>query len=244
MTWLDVDLRGLTGKRHALDLTYPLANGDPIFPGQQGFAFEVLGTLDSPDLPLYYGCISFMEHCGTHMDSPAHVVAGGRYLDELTPPELLAPAVKLDLRAACGDHADYDVGAADIEAFEAEHGTIEPGTLVFLHTGWDARYSDPEAYLVASDDGEFHWPGLSAEAADVLGRRGVRGVGLDTIGMDGGHVALTLAAHRSLLSSGAFILENVANLADVPPTGSVVVALPMKVRAGSGAPTRVVAFQD
>jgi kynurenine formamidase len=62
--------------------------------------------------------------------------------------------------------------------------------------------------------------------------------------MDGGHVAMTLGAHRALLSSGAFILENVANLAEVPPAGSFVMALPMKVRDGSGAPTRVVAFLD
>ena len=244
MSALNVDLRGLVGKHHALDLTYPLANGDPIFPGQQAFAFDVMSNVDNPDLPLYYGCISFMEHCGTHMDSPAHVVAGGRYLDELTPPELIAPAVKLDLCARCDDHADYDVSDADILAFEAAHGKIEPGTLVFLHTGWDARYQQPDAYILESSDGEFHWPGLSREAAELLAARGVRGVGIDTIGMDGGHVAMTLDAHRALLSSGAFILENVANLADVPDTGSQVLALPMKVRDGSGAPTRVVAFLD
>jgi kynurenine formamidase len=204
---LNVDLRGLVGKRHALDLTHPLANGDPIFPGQQGFSFDVLGTLGNPDLPLYYGCISFMEHCGTHMDSPAHVVADGRYLHELTLPELIAPAIKLDLRAECRDRADYDVSEGDIAAFEAAHGPIAPGSLVFLHTGWDARYQDPDAFIVASDDGEFHWPGLSREAAALLVTRGVRGVGIDTIGMDAGHVAMTLGAHRALLSSGAFILK-------------------------------------
>jgi kynurenine formamidase len=244
VTVLPVDLQGLASKRYVLDLTYPLANGDPIFPGQQGFSFQVLGTLDNPDLPLYYGCISFMEHCGTHMDSPAHVVAGARYLHELAPPELIAPAVKLDLRGACGDRADYDVSPADITAFEADNGPIQPGSLVFLHTGWDARYQDPDAYIVASGEGEFHWPGLSKEAAALLAARGVRGVGIDTIGMDGGHLAMTLHAHRALLSSGAFILENVANLADVPPCGSLVLALPMKVQDGSGAPTRVVAFLD
>jgi kynurenine formamidase len=239
-----VDLAALAGKKHALDLTYPLANGDPIFPGQQAFAFDVLGTLDTPDLPLYYGCISFMEHCGTHMDSPAHVVRGGRYLHQFTPPELMAPAVKLDLRGACADQADYDVTAGDIAAFEAAHGQIPPGSVVFLHTGWDARYHNPDDYLVAGDDGEFHWPGLSGPAADLLAARSVRGVGIDTIGIDGGHVALTLAAHRSLLSAGAFVLENVANLGDVPPTGGFALALPMKVKDGSGAPTRVVAFLD
>jgi kynurenine formamidase len=239
-----MDLAPLAGKRHALDLTYPLANGDPIFPGQQGFAFKVLGTLDDPNLPLYYGCISFMEHCGTHIDSPAHVIEGGRYLHQLTPPELLAPAVKIDLTAACNDTADYDISTTDIEAFEQAHGTIQAGTLVLLHTGWDARYHDPGAYLLASGDGQYHWPGLSKQAADLLAARGVRGVGIDTIGIDGGHIALTLAAHRSLLSAGAFIVENVANLAGLPPTGSAVLALPMKVEDGSGAPTRVVAFLD
>jgi kynurenine formamidase len=241
---LNVDLRGLAGKRHAVDLTHSLANGDPIFPGQRGFSFDRLGTLDNPDLPLYYGCISFMEHCGTHMDSPAHVVAGGRYLHQLTPPELMAPAIKLDLRAACRDRADYDVTEADVAMFEAAHGRIAAGSVVFLHTGWDARYQDPDAFIVASDDGQFHWPGLSREAATLIAARGVRGVGIDTIGMDGGHVAMTLAAHRALLSSGAFILENVANLAEIPPDGSFVMALPMKVQDGSGAPTRVVAFLD
>jgi len=72
----------------------------------------------------------------------------------------------------------------------------------------------------------------------------LQGVGIDTIGIDGGHVALTSAAHRSLLSAGAFVLENLANVANVPPTGGFALALSMKVRNGSGAPTRVVAFID
>jgi kynurenine formamidase len=244
MQVISTDLAVLAGKKHAVDLTYPLFEGDPIFPGQQGFAFDILGTLDNPDLPLYYGCISFMEHCGTHMDSPAHVVRNGRYLHEFTIPELMAPVVKLDLRRSCGDQADYDVTVDDVVAFEADGGQIEPGSLVFLHTGWDDRYSDPDAYLVATDDGQYHWPGLSEAAANLLAARGVRGVGIDTIGIDGGHVALTLAAHRSLLSAGTFVLENLANLADVPPTGGFALALPMKVKDGSGAPTRVVAFID
>ena len=65
---------------------------------------------------------------------------------------------------------------ADIADFEAAHGPIATGSLVFLHTGWDARYQDPDAFIVASDDGEFHWPGLSREAATLLAARVVRGV--------------------------------------------------------------------
>ena len=102
----------------------------------------------------------------------------------------------------------------------------------------------PERYVEVADDGSWHWPGLGADAAEMLADRAVRGVGIDTIGLDGGHVAMTLAAHRAVLGTGAFILENLANLADVPPRDTFVIAAPIKIRYGSGGPSRVYAFND
>jgi kynurenine formamidase len=168
------------------------------------------------------------------------VIKGGRYLDEIPFAALAGPAVKIDLRERRGDAIDFDVSLADLERFEVRHGRIDEGSIVFLHTGWDAHYRRPGDYVVTAEDGTWHWPGLSGEAAQLLADRRVRGVGIDTIGMDGGHVALTLAAHRAVLGSGAFIVENVANLDALPTTGALALALPIKTSFGSGGPTRVV----
>ena len=243
MTKPDYEPSALLAGGRLLDLTHPMKVGDPIFPGQPGFTFETLGTLENAALPLYYGCVSFMEHCGTHMDAPAHVVSGQPFLHELGPDQLIGPAVKLDLRARCADDADFDVSAQDIDDFEGRFGRITPGSIVCLHTGWDVRYPAADRYIVDSADGEFHWPGVSRAAAELLADRRIRGVAIDTIGLDGGHVALTLAAHRAILQTGAFIIENVANLSDLAPIGATLIALPMKVHNGSGAPTRVLAVQ-
>jgi kynurenine formamidase len=236
------ELATLIGTARVVDLSHPLANGDPIFPGQEGFQMTRLNEVDNPDLPLCFSHLSFIEHCGTHMDAPAHVIQGGRYLDELEFGALVGPAVKVDVRATRDEASDYDVSLADLERFETAHGRIQPGTIVFLHTGWDARYRDPSRYVEVAEDGSWHWPGLAGDAAELLADRRVRGVGIDTIGLDGGHVAMTLAAHRAVLGTGAFIVENVANLDTLPATGALGMAFPIKTQLGSGGPTRVFAL--
>jgi kynurenine formamidase len=235
-------IRSALGPAEVVDLSWSLDENGPVFPGQEGFVFEKLGDVNDPDLPLCFAKLAFMEHIGTHMDAPAHAIDGGRFIDELTFDQVAAPAFKLDLRDRCAGSADYDVRAQDIARFEREHGLIPQGSIVLMHTGWDVRYVAPERYIEVSDDGSWHWPGLGADAAEMLADRGVRGVGIDTIGLDGGHVAMALAAHRAVLGTGAFILENLANLADLPPCDTFVIAAPLKTRNGSGGPTRVYAF--
>lgn len=213
-----------------------------MFPGQQGFAFEQLGEVNDPELPLCFAKLAFMEHVGTHMDAPAHAIDGGRYVDELPFHDLIAPAFKIDLRARCADQADFDVSTDDISQFERLYGKLPNGAIVLLHTGWESRYPAPERYIEVEADGSWHWPGLSGSAAEMLAERGVRGVGIDSIGLDGGHVAMTLAAHRAVLGTGAFILENLTNLARVPARDSFLIAAPIKTRYGSGGPSRVFAL--
>jgi len=223
-----------------VDLTYPLNDRTPVFPGQPGFTYEVHGRIDDPDVPLFFGGFSTMEHCGTHMDAPAHAVADGRTVDQIPLARLHGPGFVLDLAGACAEDPDFDVAPEHVEAFEAEHGRIEPGSVVILRTGWGQFWSVDGGYVVVRDDG-WHWPGLSGDAAHLLVQRGVIGVGIDTVGLDGGHVAMTLAAHRHVLGSGAFILENLAGLDLLPARVEELWALPIKVEGGSGGPTRVVA---
>ena len=223
-----------------IDLTYPLNAATPVFPGQPGFNYQVHGTIDNPDIPLFYGGFSTMEHCGTHMDAPAHAVASGLTVDQIPLTRLHGPAVIIDLAERCGDNADFDILGEHIEEFEGTHGRIEPGSIALVRTGWGRFWTTDNGYVVVRDDG-WHWPGMSGEAAELLMQRGVIGVGLDTVGLDGGHVAMTLAAHRAVLGAGAFILENLDNLEDLPARVEELWALPIKVEGGSGGPTRVLA---
>ena len=87
----------------------------------------------------------------------------------------------------------------------------------------------------------LHFPGFSVEAARFLAiQRKISGVGIDTASMDYGPSRL-FEVHGVILGAGLYGLENVAHADRLPPTGATIVALPMKIKGGSGAPTRIIA---
>lgn len=89
---------------------------------------------------------------------------------------------------------------------------------------------------------KLHFPGLSAEAARLLAdERQISAIGLDTPSIDYGQ-SKDFMAHRILFAKNIPAFENVANLDNLPATGSFIVALPMKIEGGSGGPLRIVAF--
>lgn len=85
----------------------------------------------------------------------------------------------------------------------------------------------------------LHFPGYSEEAARVLADRGVAAVGIDTASIDYGR-SDDFLVHRYLYDLNIPGFENVANLDALPPTGAFLIALPMKIATGSGAPLRIV----
>jgi kynurenine formamidase len=185
------------------------------------------------------------EHGGTHLDAPIHFAEGRRTADEIPLSDLIGPAVVVDV--SDGAHPDYLVSVADLEGWEAEHGSIPGGAIVLLRTGWGERWDDRAAYLGTELTGpeavaELHFPGLAPEAARwLVENRDIVALGLDTPSLDYGQSA-DFATHVILNSADIAGFENVANLAELPPTGAYVVALPMKIEGGSGGPLRIVAF--
>ena len=185
------------------------------------------------------------EHGGTHLDSPVHFAAGGLATDELPLDHLVAPAVVIDVAAAAAQDRDYRVSVADIERFEKQHGRIAEGTIVLVRTDWSDYWPDALDYLGDDTPGDatgLSFPGFGADAVRVLaGERRVAMLGIDTASIDYGK-SQDFIAHRIGAAAGVANLENLANLAELPPTGSVVMALPMKIEGGSGGPVRVVAL--
>jgi kynurenine formamidase len=184
----------------------------------------------------------YTEHAGTHVDIPAHFIAGGQTVDEYPAQLLVGMAVVIDISEKAGQNADATLNMADVEAWERANGKIPEGAIVFMYSGWEARWDDPIAFRNADADDVQHYPGVDAEAATFLiEERKINGVGVDTLSLDFG-ASTTFDAHYAILGRGKFGIENVANLKQIMGRqATVVVGLP-RWEKGSGGPARVLAL--
>jgi len=155
--------------------------------------------------------------------------------------QLFGPAVVMDVRTESSKDADYQLSAARIEEWEKRHGRIPEGAIVLLRTGWASRWPDAQKYRNPDTQGKMHFPGFSAEAARVLIGRRVSGLGCDTLSVDYG-ASNDYAVHHLALGAGLYHLENLADLSELPETGSFLVVAPIKLEGGSGGPVRVFAI--
>lgn len=187
------------------------------------------------------------EHGGTHLDAPLHFAAEGVAVDAIPLGSLMAPAVVIDVSEQANTNSDYRLTIADLTAFEKQHGTIAPGAVVLLYTGWSQRWPDAKAYLgddTPGDASKLSFPSYGAEAVNLLVRdREVALLGVDTASIDYGR-SKDFPVHRIAAEKNVGGLENLTGLDQLPPTGATVIALPMKVGGGSGAPVRVVALVE
>ena len=184
------------------------------------------------------------EHGGTHLDAPIHFAEGKRTADQIPLEQLLAPAVVIDVASKAEADPDYRLTAEDVRAWEARHGAIAAGTIVLLRTGWGTRWPDRKRYFGDDTPGvvdNLHFPSYGEDAARLLvEERRVAALGVDTASIDYGQ-SKDFIVHR--IANGANVpgFENVAHLERLPPRGSFVIALPMKIAGGSGGPLRIVA---
>ena len=185
------------------------------------------------------------EHGGTHLDAPMHFAEGRWTSADIPPDRFVGSAVVIDISAKAAADPDYRLTTDDIAAFEAAHGRIPEGAIVLLRTGWSARWPDKKAYLgddAPGDATHLHFPSFGPEAAALLVvERRVKLVGVDTASVDHGP-SQDFPVHRLVAAANASGLENLTNLDQLPATGAIVIALPMKIREGSGGPARVIAL--
>lgn len=230
-----------------IDLTHAFSESSIFWPTDtQGFTLEELDYGHTEGGWFYASYrYSAAEHGGTHLDAPIHFAEGRYTSDEIPLENLIGPAVVVDVSDRA--HPDYLITVADFTDWEAEHGRIPDGAIVLVRTGWEARYGDRAAYLGTALTGpeavpELHFPGLGEEAAQwLVDNRRIDAFGLDTASVDYGQ-STDFRAHVVLYEQNIPGFENLVNLGDLPPVGSYVVALPMKIEGGSGGPLRIVAY--
>ncbi len=185
------------------------------------------------------------EHGGTHLDAPIHFAEGGQTNEKIPLEKLIAPAVVIDVSASAAKDRDYRATRDDVLAFEAKHGAIARGTIVLLRTGWSRHWPNTKAYLgddTPGDASKLSFPSYGADAARLLvDQRGVAAIGIDTASIDYGR-STDFQVHRIAAAKNVPGFENLTNLDQLPPRGSLVIALPMKIEGGSGGPLRAVAL--
>lgn len=231
-----------------VDLTHPFDADTIYWPTSEGFRkttdFEGL-----TEAGYWYSAYSFCtaEHGGTHLDAPVHFAQGAPPADQVPLDRLLGPGAVVDVTEPAGRDRDYRIQIADFEAWEQRHGRLPEGVILLLRTGFSRFWPDRLRYLGTDRRGleavaELHFPGLAPDAARwLVEERSVRAVGIDTASIDYGQSRL-FEAHRILFAAEIPVFENVAALERLPPVGALVVALPMKIRGGSGGPLRIIAI--
>ena len=243
-----------SGHMRVVDLTQPLGPSTPviglppIFASSPGVTITPISRYDDRGPAWYWNTLTFGEHTGTHFDAPVHWITGKELphnsCDTIPARRFVGPACVIDVSGDVKHNPDFLLTPGRIAEWEAEHGRIPKGAWVLLRTDWSKR-TDPAAFHNLRDDGP-HSPGFDASASRLLAHdRDVTGVGVETIGTDAGQAGTfepPFPNHNIMHGAGKFGLASLCNLDQLPPTGAIVIAAPLKIVNGSGSPLRVLAL--
>jgi len=231
-----------------IDLSHRFDNTTLYWPNNNKGFEHVAEAEGKTPLGYYYSSYSLCtpEHGGTHLDAPIHFAENKLTVDQIPLSSLTGEAVMIDVSPKALADRDYQIGVEDIESWEREHGRMPDNTIVLFRTGYGAFYPDRESYFGTAKTGqaaiaELHFPGIAPAAAQwLVENRNIKALGLDTPSLDYGQ-SKAFKTHRILLGHNKPGFENLANLEQLPAKGIYIVALPMKIARGSGAPLRIIA---
>ncbi len=228
-----------------VDLSYGFGPQTIYWPTGESFELERVAYGPTP-AGYWYAAnnICMAEHGGTHMDAPIHFAESKRTADAVPLSSCVGPAVVIDVRARAAENPDYRLTVRDLEAWERDHGPLPRGAIVVMNSGWGAFWPDRRRYLGSDKKGDvanLHFPGFSKEAAEFLvDRRDIAAIAVDTPSIDYGQ-STDFIVHRIVNGADKPGFENLANVDRLPPAGATIIALPIKIEGGSGAPARIIA---
>jgi kynurenine formamidase len=212
------------------------------------FNLKELSRYDDRGPAWYWNAFETGEHTGTHFDAPVHWISGkdlpNNTVDRIPPAQFVGQACVVDVTKEVASNPDFLVTPDLLREWEKTNGKIPPASWLLLRTGWSKRTNATD-YINVKEDGP-HTPGWAPEASEFLAReRDVLGVGVETVGTDAGQAARMqppFPNHFIMHGSGKFGLAGLCNLDQLPATGAIVIAAPLKIVGGSGSPLRVIAI--
>ncbi len=235
-------------KKTIIDLSHDFSDKTIYWVTSKEFKLDTVFAGQNPK-GFYYTANNFStaEHGGTHIDAPIHFAKDRQTVDEIPLEKLIGNAIKIDVSSNALNNPDYLITIEDLQAWEENHGAIPDETIVLLQTGFSKYYPDKLKYLGTEERGQhaimqLHFPGLSPEAAQwLVDKRNINAIGIDTPSIDYGQSEY-FKSHVILLDQNIPVFENLTNLEKLPAREFEIIALPMKIKGGSGAPLRIVAL--
>ncbi len=202
-----------------IDLTHMLQDRIPVYPGDSEMSLTQTKHLEADGFVNHELTINM--HTGTHIDGPMHLTTSGLYLSDFPLNSFMGKGIVLDVS-----------GMQTIEYLEAYEDLISEGTIVILYTG-HSQYFEQELYF------EQH-PVLSREFAELLVRKKIKMIGVDTPSPD----QYPFEIHKLLFENSILIAENLTNLEELLDVPSFeIIALPLHIKADS-AIARIIARVD
>lgn len=198
-----------------IDLSHPITEDTPIFPGDPKTKIENAGTIEKDGFE--QNLVSICTHTGTHVDAPRHMFVGGKNLDQIPPDRLIGRGVCIKVNG-------------NFDFLRVEEADIREGDIVLFNTGMSKVFGNPEYF--------DSYPVMDDEVAGYLAARRVKMIGLDTCSADAGVEGFPI--HKILLKEDILIIENLTNLEQLEGKEFKIYALPLKLQL-DGAPIRVIA---
>lgn len=243
-----------SGGIRVVDLTetlrpeYPTIQLPEEFAQAWGFSKETISHYDEKGPAWSWSNFSMSEHTGTHLDAPAHWVSGkdlpANTVDTLPMEQMVAPVCVVDCSAEVAADKGFILTREFLQGWEETHGRIPAGSWVFLRSDW-RKVADPDNYINMQEDGA-HSPGPDKDAVLwMIEERDVLGFGTECVGTDAGQAFAMdppYPCHLFMHGAGRLGLQCMTNLDQLPATGAVIVAPPLKIIEGSGSPLRVIAL--
>lgn len=243
-----------SGRLRIVDLTTPLGPDTPvidlppIFAPSPGLSITEISHYDERGPGWYWNILTLGEHTGTHFDAPIHWVTGkdlpNNATDTILPSKFIGPACVIDVTADVERDADFLLTIERVEQWESEYGRLPAGAWLLVRSGWSRRKGREE--FLGLLDGGPHSPGFHPSCSAFLAReRDILGVGVETVGTDAGAAGgfdPPFPSHTYMHGAGKFGITSLVNLDQLPPTGAIVIAAPLKIVNGSGSPLRVLAI--
>jgi len=209
---------------NVLDLSHVLGENIPAYPGTQPPRVTDVCTIDGNGFA--EKLLHIYSHTGTHVDVPAHMLAGSATLDVLEPGRFIGRGCLVDI-------SGIRRGRVEIADLEEHRERIAGSEFVLLASGWARRWGDPSYYT--------GYPVLSPAAARWLADFGLKGVGVDMISVDEMD-SPGMDIHKIFLAEGMVIVENLTGLERLAGRDFVFSCLPLKIAGGDGSPVRAVAI--
>jgi len=231
-----------------IDLTHEFSEESIYWPTAEPFK-KTTDFSGHTDAGFYYTAYNFSaaEHGGTHIDAPIHFYENRNTVDQIPIEQLIGPGVVIRISEKANKNRNYKFSVKDILDWEAKHGVIAENSIVLIDTGSSKFWPNKKEYMGTEQRGQeavkkLKFPGIHPDAAKFLTtERKIKAVGLDTPSVDFGGSKL-FETHQILFEKNIPGFENVANLDKLPTKGFMIIALPMKIKGGSGGPLRIVAL--